>query len=129
MSQPPMIPEPQPPMAPNQANPNAYYPGPQYNQPPNGAYLQPYQGAYMQPTVAPKNPGLALLASFFFPGLGSLMNGNVGLGIVIFVSYVIAWITTTILIGFIAVPAVWVWGMVHAYTGAKNWNRARGIVS
>jgi TM2 domain-containing membrane protein YozV len=104
------------------------YPGQPYQQPmypaqPGGYMPQPY-GA-----VAPKNPGLALLASFFIPGLGSLINGKVGLGIAIFICYVIALATMLVVIGFVLVPAVWVWGMCDAYTGAKNWNRRHGILS
>jgi TM2 domain-containing membrane protein YozV len=89
------------------------------------------QGGYMHPygAVAPKNPGLALVASFFIPGLGSLINGSVGIGIAIFVSYLIAWVTLAVVIGFVLVPAVWVWGMYDAYTGARNWNRRHGILS
>jgi TM2 domain-containing membrane protein YozV len=87
----------------------------------------PQQYGYTQ--VAPKNPGLSLLASFFIPGLGTLINGNAGLGIAIFVAYCFAWLTTMILIGFVLLPAVWVWGMIDAYQGAKKWNTAHGIIS
>jgi TM2 domain-containing membrane protein YozV len=79
--------------------------------------------------VAAKNPGVALLASFFFPGLGSLMNGQPGKGIAIFIGYVISWVLTIILIGFVGVFGFWVWGMVDAYQGAKRWNAAHGIIS
>ena len=91
-------------------------------------YQQPY---YPQPmhTVAPKSPGLALLGSFFVPGLGSLMNGNVGMGLLIFGAYVAGFFSLIILIGFLVIPAVWVWGMVDAYQGAKSWNARHGILS
>lgn len=79
--------------------------------------------------VAPKSPGVAMLASFFFPGLGSLMNGNVGKGIGIFIGYFISWILTLVLIGLFGVFGFWVWGMVDAYQGAKRWNAAHGILS
>jgi len=79
--------------------------------------------------VAPKNPGIALVASFFFPGLGSLMNGEAGKGIGIFVGYVFSWMLTIILIGFIGVFGFWVWGMVDGYQGARKWNAAHGIIS
>ncbi|QNE23218.1 hypothetical protein F1D05_29060 [Kribbella qitaiheensis] len=69
------------------------------------------------------------MASFFIPGLGTLINGNTGLGIAIFAAYCFAWLTTMILIGFLLLPAVWVWGMIDAYQGAKNWNTAHGILS
>jgi TM2 domain-containing membrane protein YozV len=79
--------------------------------------------------VAPKNPGLALVTSFFFPGLGTLMNGQAGKGIGIFVGYAISWVLCLVLIGFIGVFGFWVWGMVDAYQGAKKWNSAHGILS
>lgn len=129
MTQPPMVP-PQQPTGPGY---NTYVPPaapPQYAGPPQqyGGAVQPYGGA-MQPAVAPKNPGIALLASFFIPGLGSLINGRVGMGIAIFVAYSVAWVLTLVIIGFVLLPAVWVWGMYDAYSSAKSWNAAHGILS
>jgi len=91
--------------------------------PPPPPYVQP--GAQ----VAPKNPGIALLVSFFIPGLGSMMNGQVGKGVGILVGYIVSWFLTIILIGFVGLVAFWVWGMVDAYQGAKSWNARHGIVS
>jgi TM2 domain-containing membrane protein YozV len=117
-------PDPQPPMLPVQQAPQyGNYPVP--HQP---VYPQQYGVGYPQ-QVAPKSPGLALLASFFIPGLGSLINGNVGLGIAIFAAYCIAWVLTVVFIGIILLPAIWVWGMIDAYQGAKKWNAAHGIIS
>lgn len=79
--------------------------------------------------VAPKNPAIALLASFFVPGLGSLLNGDVAKAIAIFVGYVISWALTLILIGFVGLFGFWIWGMVDAYQGAQRWNARRGILS
>ena len=81
------------------------------------------------PQVAPKSPGLALLGSFFVPGLGQLMNGDVGKGILMFCLYVLSFFLMFVLIGFLTAPAVWIWGMVDAYGGAQRWNAQRGIVS
>jgi TM2 domain-containing membrane protein YozV len=72
---------------------------------------------------------VALIASFFIPGLGSLINGNAGMGIAIFAAYCVAWVLCLVFIGFVLLPAVWVWGMIDAYQGAKNWNTAHGIIS
>lgn len=88
-------------------------------------------------TVAPKSPGLALVASFFFPGLGSLINGDVGKGLAIFFGWTIStflavatmWI---FFLGLIFTPFIlgfFIWGMVDAYTGAQKWNLRHGIVS
>jgi len=42
--------------------------------------------------------------------------------------WAIGW-TAAALIGFLVIPAVWVWGMVDAYQGAKSWNARHGILS
>jgi TM2 domain-containing membrane protein YozV len=135
MTQPPMVPPSNAPV-PHQSPVDGYPPQPyqQHPQHPQPPYpVQQQAGGYVQPNggmaVAPKNPGLALLASFFIPGLGSMLNGNVLMGIIVFVCDVIAWISLTILIGFVLVPVVWIWGMIHAYHGAKRWNRKHGILS
>jgi TM2 domain-containing membrane protein YozV len=90
---------------------------------------QPYGQVAQVAQVAPKNPGLALLASFFFPGLGTLMNGQAGKGVGIFVGYVVSWFLIVVIVGFVGVLGFWVWGMVDAYQGAKSWNARHGIIS
>jgi TM2 domain-containing membrane protein YozV len=79
--------------------------------------------------VAPKNPGLSLLVSFFIPGVGSMMNGDVGKGIGILIGYIVSAILTLFIIGIFGLLGFWIWGMVDAYTGAKKWNLAHGIIS
>jgi TM2 domain-containing membrane protein YozV len=94
---------------------------------PSGAglsYPQP-----VVPVVAPKNPGISVLLSFFIPGLGSMVNENVGMGVIILSVYVVGWLLTLVLIGFPVVFGAWVWGMIDAYQSAQRWNRARGIIS
>jgi TM2 domain-containing membrane protein YozV len=86
-------------------------------------------GAVYQPVVAPKSPGLALLASFFIPGLGQLINGEAAKGILMFFGYLFSYVLMFVLIGFLTAPAIWIWAMVDAYTGAQRWNLERGIVS
>ena len=34
-----------------------------------------------------------------------------------------------VVIGFVLVPVIWIWGVVDAYTGAQRWNLQRGTVS
>ncbi|NEA31222.1 hypothetical protein G3I17_06010 [Streptomyces sp. SID13031] len=92
-------------------------------------YPQQYGVGYPQQQVAAKNPGLALVASFFIPGLGSLINGNVGIGIAIMIAYFVSWLLVFVLIGIPMVFLVWIWGMVDAYQSAKKWNIAHGILS
>lgn len=79
--------------------------------------------------VTPKNPGLSLLASFFVPGLGSIINGDVARGIIILVGYVVSWLLVILIVGLFGVLGFWVWGLVDAYQGARLWNARHGIVS
>lgn len=93
--------------------------------PPGGYYQQPYPGMM----VAPKSPGIAVLASFFIPGLGSMISGRGGLGALILCLYIVSWILTLVLIGFLGVFGFWIWGMIQGYNDAVAWNRGHGIIS
>lgn len=92
-------------------------------------YGQQYPAQYPGYSVAAKNPAVSLLISFFIPGVGSMVNGDVGLGIGILAGYMISWVLTIVIIGFFGILAFWIWGMVDAYQGAVRWNRSHGIVS
>ena len=112
--------------------------GPGY-QPPQGQngfppapYQQPYPPGYAAPPVmqvVPKNAGIALLISFFIPGVGSLYAGKTNTGVIILIGYIISWVLTIVIIGFLGVFGFWVWGMIDAYQAAQAWNRARGFES
>lgn len=108
-------------MAPVPAAPTASLASPQL------AYTQ--QGYVAVTQVAPKSPALALLGSFFVPGLGQLMNGAAGKGVLMFVAYVISLVLILAFIGLFLAPAVWIWSMVDAYGGAQQWNARHGILS
>lgn len=79
--------------------------------------------------VVPKNPAVALIVSVFLPGVGSMISGQTSIGTLILISYIVGWILTLFIVGFIVVPAVWIWGLVHAYQSAQRWNRDHGFVS
>jgi TM2 domain-containing membrane protein YozV len=100
-------------------------PAPQTAPPVAPAFGQPMAYHHVQPHSA----GLAVVASFFIPGLGSMLNDKVGKGIGILACYIVAWVSAIVLIGFILAPAVWIWGMVTANNDANQWNRAHGILS
>jgi TM2 domain-containing membrane protein YozV len=104
--------------------PYGYAPAP-YQQP----YQQmPYQQGYpMQ--VMPKNAGIALLISFFIPGVGSLYAGKTSTGVIILVGFIVSCVLTLVVIGILGVIGFWIWGMIDAYQAAQEWNRARGIES
>lgn len=92
---------------------------------PPAQHQQPYQ----QMMVAPKSPGVAVLASFFIPGLGSMISGRGGIGALILCLYFVSWMLTIVVIGFVGVIGFWVWGMIQGYADAVAWNRAHGIIS
>jgi TM2 domain-containing membrane protein YozV len=115
-------------------------PGPPIPPPPHLPPAPPYPAGAMgwdqqaagpapQLVVAPKNPAVSLLVSFFIPGVGSMINGDVAAGVAILVSAIVSWLLLFVLIGFILLPAVWVISLVHAYQGATRWNLQHGIVS
>src|ERR1700728_2977563 len=94
--------------------------GQAYQQPggyPPAQYQQPYPPGYAAPPVmqvVPKNAGIALLISFFLPGVGSLYAGKTTTGVIILVGAIISWILTIVIIGFVGVFGFWVWGLIDA---------------
>lgn len=117
---------------PQDSYPTVQYPQ-QYQQP----YVQqygpqygaPYGQPYPQMMVAPKSPGVAVLASFFIPGLGSMISGRSGMGALILCLYVLSWILTIVFIGIVGVFGCWIWGMFQGHADAVAWNRSHGILS
>jgi TM2 domain-containing membrane protein YozV len=69
------------------------------------------------------NPILALIISFFLPGIGTVYAGNVMKGIIIFVvALILGALATVFLLGIIAYilyVIVWLYGMYDAYTTAQ----------
>jgi TM2 domain-containing membrane protein YozV len=118
---------------PPQPPPGSYPPPGNY--PPPGSYPPPgnypVPGAYPQnqAVVLPKNPAIGVLVSFFLPGVGSMVNGDVGRGVIILVVYVVGWIMSLFLIGIPILIGAWIWGMVDGYLSAQRWNASHGIVS
>lgn len=88
--------------------------------------LTPTPAAPAQPSiqVRPKSPQAAAIASFFVPGFGSLICGNTA-GLFILVCWFVSWAALPVF----GPLALWIWGMVHAYLTAKNWNTAHGVIS
>ena len=99
-------------------------------------YQQPPMG-YGQPmAVSPKNPAVSLIVSFFLPGVGTLMNGETNKGVLILVGWLMSWVLGWFLLIFIVgffffmiATGLWIWGMIDAFQGAKNWNLAHGFIS
>lgn len=98
---------------------------------PHGA-MQPYApyppgSPYAPAQRAPrKDPALMLVLSFFLPGLGTIVNGQGGKGVGIMLGYFLGALLSIILIGLPIMFGFWVWGMVDAYSGAKEHNARHG---
>lgn len=100
---------------------------------PPPAYGAPHPGAV---PVARKEPAIALVVSFLIPGVGSMMNGDVGPGIGFLGLWLFGLVLVIclgwILVGFIGLPLMlvaWGWGMYHAYQGAVDFNRRNGYAN
>ena len=98
---------------------------------PHHAPAERYQAQPPQPAVVPRSAGVAVLASFFIPGLGSMMNERAGKGTLILACYLVTWGATVVTFGFLfLLPiAVVIWGMVAGSNDAHRWNRAHGLIS
>lgn len=92
----------------------------------------PYPGAL---PVARKEPAIALVVSFLIPGVGSMMNGDVGAGVGFLGLYIFGIVMIVclgwffglgLLIGVPLMLVAWGWGMYHAYQGAVDFNRRAG---
>jgi TM2 domain-containing membrane protein YozV len=81
------------------------------------------------PRVSPRGRAVGAVVSIFLPGIGSMINGSVGRGSIILISYIIACVLCLVLIGFILAPAVWIWGVIDGARSADRWNRRHGIIS
>lgn len=66
-----------------------------------------------------KNSGIAVVLSFFIPGLGQIYNGQIGKGILIIVLDAIFVALSYILIGIPFYLALWIYGMYNAYNVAE----------
>ena len=108
----------------------AYQPVPAYQASPGypGGGLQPQMPYPVAQVVVPKNGAIGVILSFFIPGLGSMVNGSVGLGAINLATYAVGWVLTLIFIGIPILFGAWIWGMVDGYLSAQRWNRAHGIL-
>lgn len=68
------------------------------------------------------NPMLAVVISFFLPGIGSIYAGKTMMGAIIFFVALISWgaIYFVGAIAFILYVVVWLYGLYDAYSAAKT---------
>lgn len=70
-----------------------------------------------------KSAGLAAVLSFFVTGLGQIYNGQIFKGILLILIQMINGLLLYVLIGFITLPIVWLYGVINAYRHAERVNR------
>ena len=58
-----------------------------------------YQQGQQPVIVQPKNAAIGLIVSFFLPGVGSMINGEVGKGVLILALYIVSFFLIFVLIG------------------------------
>ncbi len=73
-----------------------------------------------------KNPGFAVVLSFFVPGLGQIYNGQIMKGIIFIVLASFFGFLTVFLIGYILYPLFWIYNLYDAYNTAKRYNERSG---
>ncbi|WP_407378968.1 zinc-ribbon domain-containing protein [Methanobrevibacter sp.] len=78
--------------------------------------------AHCGANVAGKNPVVALILSFIFPGLGQLYNNQNQKGLTLIIAYIVSWILALLLIGIVLAILVWIYGMYDAFVSAKAIN-------
>jgi TM2 domain-containing membrane protein YozV len=75
-----------------------------------------------------KNPGLAALLAFLFPGLGQLYNGQFGKAVMFFGLAVVNFMLVFVLIGLFTGLACWIWGVVDAHRSAEKINLTAAVL-
>jgi TM2 domain-containing membrane protein YozV len=106
-------------------HPPAQHPVPYQQHPPAqnpGAYQQGPNAATMALALNHKSEGVAILLSLLITGAGQVYCGRVGRGAAFFFGAVFAWFTLLFLVGFILLPAIWIWAAVDASQLASRQN-------
>ena len=75
-----------------------------------------------------KDPAIAVVCSFLVCGLGHVYVGRYAKGLLLMVTYALAWLLTGILVGFLFVPVIWIYGLWSAHHDAVEHNERLGEV-
>jgi len=64
---------------------------------------------------------IAAICSFFFPGLGQLVQGRILPAILFFIGMAVSWVLVWVAIGWLLVPIVYIWCIIDAakYKGSS----------
>ena len=66
-------------------------------------------------TTEKQKHGLPTIVSFFLPGLGQIIKGQIGKGILIIIGMIISFFLVAVGIGLITTPILWLWNIIDAY--------------
>lgn len=80
-------------------------------------------GVFQKEQKPLKNPGIAAIASFFWVGLGQIYNGELAKGFLFMVLQVLNCLLLFVVVGFLTVPAFWIYGIYDAYKTAEKLNK------
>lgn len=67
--------------------------------------------------------------SFFITGLGQIYNGQIGKGVGLIVAAGIAGLLCFVVVGFVLLPIIWIYGIYDAYKTAEKINNQGGDVT
>lgn len=67
-----------------------------------------------------RNPVVAALLSALFPGLGHIYAREIEMGLFFAVSFMLAILSLFVFIGFVLVPAIWLYAIYDAATSAQR---------
>ena len=74
----------------------------------------------VEPRRSGKNPFVAALLSLLWPGLGQMYGGRWAKGLVLFFGQLANLVLIFASVGVVSVPALWLWGVVDAFAGARR---------
>ena len=77
-------------------------------------------------TSFPKDPAIAVVCSFLVCGLGHVYVGKYAKGLLLMLVYGLAWLLTGILVGFLLVPVIWIYGLWSSHLDAVEHNERLG---
>jgi len=63
---------------------------------------------------------LAAVCSFFIPGLGQLVQGRLMFALFFFVGWIVSGALTLVLVGWVLLPIVYIWGIIDAAKYKSN---------
>jgi len=67
-----------------------------------------------------RNPFVAAVASLLVPGLGQAYNREIGKAMLFFAAFLVSALSLVVLIGFLLLPAVWLYSIYDAFVVAQR---------